>query len=323
MPMSDRWTYSGRQIIWRVEAVSMLTCAGIGYCRRQWMPLGARWWFREVRRVERTARRTASGFRRRLDTPACNALEMRDEALGERMAAAARELQDQHDPVSTVKTAVDLLVRNVEACDAASISLVYGKRRVETPAATDELAATGDRLQAELGEGPALDTLWDEDTVYVPDLSVDSRWSNWGPRLHEATGACSVLTFRLFTIKDIIGALSMYSTETDAFTSEDKAEGLGLAAHIAIAVIAAQKLDQYETALDSRTVIAQACGMIMMRYDLDAAAAFALLTRVSSTQNIKMRDVAAEILRSRRLPSPQGNKPWNLRGNVHIRMPLS
>ncbi len=29
--------------------------------------------------------------------------------------------------------------------DAASISVVYGKQRVDTPAATDDLAATGDR----------------------------------------------------------------------------------------------------------------------------------------------------------------------------------
>jgi len=195
-----------------------------------------------------------------------------------------------------------LLVENVQGCDAASISLVHGKRRVETPAASDDVAATGDRLQQELSEGPALDTLWDEESVYVPDLPRDPRWPNWGPRLTEATGARSVLTFRLFTIKDIIGALSMYSTQADAFSAEDKAEGLALAAHIAIAVIAAQKLDRYETALDSRTVIAQACGIVMERYDVDAVRAFALLTRLSSTHNVKIRDIAAELVLTRNIP---------------------
>lgn len=229
-------------------------------------------------------------------------LDVRLESVGERMASAARELQDEDDPAATVNSAVDLLVRNVEGCDAASISLVYGKRRVETPAASDDLAATGDRLQQELGEGPALTTLWDEETVYVPDLAADSRWPNWGPRLTEATGARSVLTFRLFTVKDVIGALSMYSTEADAFSDEDKAEGLALATHIAIAVMAAQKLDQYESALDSRTIIAQACGLVMERYNVDAVRAFALLTRVSSHQNVKMREVAAELVLTRVLP---------------------
>jgi hypothetical protein len=81
--------------------------------------------------------------------------------MAERMAAAARELHDQHDPASTVKSAVELLVRNVEGCDAASVSLVYAKRRVDTPAASDDLATLGDRLQQALGEGPCLDAIWE------------------------------------------------------------------------------------------------------------------------------------------------------------------
>lgn len=226
------------------------------------------------------------------------------EAISARMAAAVRELQDQHDPTATVKRAVELLVQNVDGCDSASISLVYAKRRVETPAASDELAATGDRLQEELGEGPALDTLRGEDTVYVPNLAAEDRWPHWGPRLAQATGARSVLTFRLFTLEDDIGALSMYSTEPYAFSAEDKAEGSALAAHIAIAVLAAQRLDQYKTALDSRTLIAQACGLMMERYNIDAVRAFALLARLSSTRNVKMRHIAVELIRTRHLPTP-------------------
>lgn len=229
---------------------------------------------------------------------------MRESSTAERMAAAARELQDQHDPASTVKSAVDLLVQNVDGCDAASISLVHGRRRVETPASTDELAAVGDRLQQALGEGPCLDAIWVDEMVYVPDLHAESRWPGWARQFSEASGVRSVLTIRLFTIQDVLGALSMYSTEADAFGRADKAEGEALAAHIAVAVAAAHRLEQYETALDSRTVIAQACGMLMERYALDAVAAFALLTRLSSTQNIKVRTLAAELVFTRRLPLP-------------------
>ena len=96
----------------------------------------------------------------------------------------------------------------------------------------------------------------------------------------------------------------MYSTKADAFSDEDKAEGLALAAHIALAVLAAQKLDQYETALDSRTLIGQACGLVMERSNVDATRAFALLTRLSSTQNVKMRQIALDLIQTRRLPKP-------------------
>ena len=226
--------------------------------------------------------------------------------IAERMADAARQMEDQHDPSATVKSAVELLVRNVPGCTSASISLVYGKKRVETPAASDELAAVGDRLQAELAEGPALDTLDQHESVYIPDLATEDRWPTWGPRLTEATGARSVLTFRLFTFSDVIGALRMYSVEEDAFAAEDHGEGLARGARVAIGVLAAQRAEQFETALDTRTVIGQACGMVMERYGLDAAAAFGLLTRISSTENVKLRDVATAVVARRTLPPTQG-----------------
>jgi len=230
-------------------------------------------------------------------------MAMRPELMSERMAAAAREMQDQHDPASTVKSAVGLVVDNVEGCEAAGISIVHGKQRVRTAASSDELAAVADRLQYELGEGPCLDSIWEEETVHVPDLGTDARWPRWGPRVTEATGARSVLTFRLFTIRNTVGALSLYSRDAAAFSAQDRMEGAGLAAHIAIAVAAAEQIGQYEEALDSRTVIAQACGLLMERYDIDAVRAFGLLTRISSTQNLKLREIAAELVLTRDLPT--------------------
>jgi GAF domain-containing protein len=218
------------------------------------------------------------------------------------MAAAARELQDQHDPASTIKVAVALLVQHVEGCEAAGVSLVRSKGTIDTPATCDDVVEIGDRLQAELGEGPCLGALWEADMVYVPDLETDPRWPRWGPRLHEATGVRSVLSFRLFTAHNTLGALNLYASKPDGFDEQDKAEGTALAAHIAIAVAAAQRIEQLETALDSRTVVAQACGLLMERYDIDAGRAFALLGRLSSTSNVKLRDLAARLVLTRQLP---------------------
>lgn len=218
------------------------------------------------------------------------------------MAAAARELQDQHDPASTLKVAVALLVQNVEGCEAAGVSLVRSKGTIDTPAASDDVVEIGDRLQAELGEGPCLGALCEEDLVYVADLETDPRWPRWGPRLHGVTGVRSVLSLRLFTVQNTLGALNLYASKPDGFDEQDKAEGAALAAHIAIAVAAAQRIEQLETALDSRTVVAQACGLLMERYDIDAVRAFALLGRLSSTSNVKLRDLAARLVLTRQLP---------------------
>ena len=51
-----------------------------------------------------------------------------------------------------------------------------------------------------------------------------------------------------------------------------------------------------ERALESRDIIGQAKGILMARQRITADAAFALLVRASQRTNIKVRDVAAELV---------------------------
>ncbi len=223
-------------------------------------------------------------------------------SLSERMAAAARELQEVDDLAHTYQGAVALAVTNIEGCDSAGLSIVRRRRVVETLAATDDMAEAGDRLQYETGEGPCLSAIWEQMTVYCRNLATDQRWPTWGPLVAQQTGARSVLAFQLFTFEDTLGALNLYSRQPDGFDETDREEGLALAAHVAIAVTAAQQIDDLTHALDSRTVIGQATGLLMERYDLTSVVAFAVLTRVSGTQEIKVRDLAEQLVRTRRLP---------------------
>jgi GAF domain-containing protein len=226
---------------------------------------------------------------------------MAADRLAGRMAAVARELQEQNDPQSTLDSAVQVAVAELAGADAAAISIVHHDKRVDTPAFTDEMSARGDALQYETGEGPCLDAIWTERTVYSPSLGYDRRWPIWGPRVVAETAAQSVLAFRLFTTGHSIGALNLYSRTRDGFSESDKETGLDLGAHIAIAVAAAMELEQLSHAMDTRTVIGQATGMLMERYRIDQVRAFAVLTRVSTTDNIKVRDLAAEIVAGRRV----------------------
>ena len=70
----------------------------------------------------------------------------------------------------------------------------------------------------------------------------------------------------------------------------------------AVAIAAATQVEQLGDALDTRTLIGQATGLLMATYDLPADAAFAALARTSQTTNTKLRDLAAEVVRTRRLP---------------------
>jgi GAF domain-containing protein len=221
---------------------------------------------------------------------------MGENTLSERMAAAARELQDQADPQETLEAAVRLAVSDVEGADSAAVSIGHVRGQIETPASVGEMAVRGDKLQYETGEGPCLEAIWEEHTVYSPDLASDPRWPAWGARMAEETGAQSILAFHLFTQDQSVGALNLYSKTLDGFDAADREHGMALAAHIAVALASARKLETLGLALDTRTMIGQAVGIVMERYSLKSSEAFALLSRLSQNSNVKVRDLASEIV---------------------------
>lgn len=67
-------------------------------------------------------------------------------------------------------------------------------------------------------------------------------------------------------------------------------------------VTAAERIRQLKAALESRGVIGRAQGILMERYGIDDDAAIAILKRTSSTMNVKLRDVAAMLVETRKLP---------------------
>jgi AmiR/NasT family two-component response regulator len=59
---------------------------------------------------------------------------------------------------------------------------------------------------------------------------------------------------------------------------------------------AESELEQLHVALASRATIGIAKGVLMYRYGLDDKQAFAYLSRVSQGRNIKLRDVARQVI---------------------------
>jgi hypothetical protein len=227
---------------------------------------------------------------------------MTESESGDRLAAIARSLGAEKSELDTVEKALGVAVEIIEGCQHAGISLVRGGRRIETPAATSRVAEEGDRLQYELNEGPCLDSIAFEETIRCPDLLTETRWPKWAPRVARELGVRSMLCFQLFTTVRSLGALNLYSESTDAFDLQDQAIGLNLAAHIAVALAASREIDTRNVAIVNRTVIGQAEGILMQRYDIDAPRAFSVLKRVSQDTQTKLVTVAAELVRTRRIP---------------------
>ncbi|CAA9423524.1 MAG: hypothetical protein AVDCRST_MAG35-2142, partial [uncultured Quadrisphaera sp.] len=90
-----------------------------------------------------------------------------------------------------------------------------------------------------------------------------------------------------------------YSTLSDDV--DEQAEPIAdlFAAHAAIALGNARERATLNEALQSRKVIGEAIGILMERYDMNEDRAFAFLVRASSHGNVKLRDIAQELVDQR------------------------
>lgn len=220
------------------------------------------------------------------------------------MADAARQLGGM-DVGDTLGMATTLAVELVGGCEAAAVTLVKRRRQLETPAYSGDMAARGDLLQYEVGEGPCIDAVWQEQFVISADLVEEDRWPLWAPRVVEELGARSMMCVQLFTSEDTLGALNLYSSQRDAFHDhQDRYEAEALAAHVALALFSAQQTEGLHAALVTRTIIGQAEGILMERFSLDADRAFQVLRRISSRHNTKLHQVAADLVGTRQVPRP-------------------
>ena len=221
--------------------------------------------------------------------------------LGEQVAAAAREMQGESDPQQTMDVAVRLAVDQLEGAEHAGVFLRHHGGRIDSPAVTSAVVTRIDELQLEMDQGPCLRAIREHETVYSPDLAIDPRWPAWGSRVLDEHGIRSMLCFQLFTNAYTVGALNLYSSSLDGFDGDDRKHGLALAAHMAVAIAASQDLAHVRGAMDARSTIGQALGILMERYYLTSEQAFSALQRVSSLQNRKVRTLADELIQTREI----------------------
>ena len=219
------------------------------------------------------------------------------------LADAARELGKEPSVVTTLERAVELCTDVVPGCAHAAIAVVEAGE-IRTLACTDPGLPALDHLQAELGEGPCLETLRNREAVVVGDLAADDRWPSWGPRVVQEAGLCSLMSFSLFTSGDSAGALILYAREADGFDHEALLEAQVCAAHASVALATQFKERQLHQALETRTVIGQATGILIERFGLTPDQAFAVMRRVSQHHNIKLYVLAEHLVQTGVLLDP-------------------
>jgi GAF domain-containing protein len=219
------------------------------------------------------------------------------------LTEAVRQLSSEDDPPATLERLVEIAPEFFPHCHYVGVSIVE-KGTIRTPAASTEALRRLDEAQYALAEGPCFEAIRSNPTVMVDDLAHDPRWPRWGKAMAEQLDIRSSISFRLFTrADDSWGALNVYSRHPHAFTQEDVVHGQTIAAMAAVVLAKSINDDQLVRALETRTHIGQATGILMERYDLDAERAFEVLRRISSQTNTKLRDLAVEVVTTRRLPA--------------------
>lgn len=130
--------------------------------------------------------------------------------------------------------------------------------------------------------------------MVAPDLATDVRFPRYAAVALEH-GVRAQAGLRLFDTPRSQGALNLYSRQVGAFADFDELGDLFV--HQAGTAIAyAREVEDLHRALEARRTIGQAIGIVMERYELTDERAFAFLARLSSHRNVKLRQVAQEIV---------------------------
>jgi len=174
--------------------------------------------------------------------------------------------------------------------------------RYSTPASSDERANRLDELQYAADLGPSLHALRTVTEVHLVDLGTETGWPAYVTRAAEL-GLRSSLSLPLVVDDRATGALNLYRFSGSGFSDEEQRTARRFAAEVSRAMVLAIRQarqlrlnDDLQTAMGTRRVIDQAIGVVMAQNRCTSEEAFGLLCQASQHRNVKLRQVATDIV---------------------------
>lgn len=181
-----------------------------------------------------------------------------------------------------------------------------------TYACTDPQVEVVDRAQYRSKRGPCVDAFANGHTVSLPSTSDPNTPYPEFSSAAAAHGIGSVLSLPMITDDVVVGALNLYAGADHAFGEESSETALRFAVQAGFLLANAQAYWDARTlsenlteAMASRAVIEQAKGIIMAARSCTPDDAFGILVAQSQHENIKVRDLAAELV-ARHTHPPEG-----------------
>jgi GAF domain-containing protein len=225
-----------------------------------------------------------------------------------RLEELSRDLAEVHDVEESLEGALRVAVE-LGPCDIASVSLRRASGEIETTAASHPVAARSHEIQQRLGQGPCIEVDWgDSDLHVVSNIADEDRWPQWVPEA-ESLGLRSMLAVRLFTSRQTVGALDLYSRSRRSYDEDDILTARLIAARVSSALAEMRHEESLWQAIDARHDVGIAQGLLMERFGIDRNQAFGVLRRYSQESHRKLREVAHEVVNTRRLPAADSSLP--------------
>ena len=217
------------------------------------------------------------------------------------LADMAMVLDAEEDLGRVLQRSVDQLTQAIPGADMASVSVLHGGH-AETVASSSERVWAIDSDQYAIGQGPCLEAARTGQVVRVSVERAQERWPEFA-RSARAAGVASYLACPLAIDDQFAGSLNLYSEQGHGFGDFDEALLRLYVTAASAAIVNARRYAQVRSladnlarALDSRSVIDQAVGVLMARRGISAGQAFDELVRESQNTNVKLRDVAARLV---------------------------
>jgi GAF domain-containing protein len=194
----------------------------------------------------------------------------------------------------------------IPGVDGAGVTMTEsstGTAQIQALAVTADFVSQIDTVQHhELFEGPCVTCMQSRRPAVSGSLGSDDRWPHFGGRVARM-GVHSALSIPLLVGDQMIGAINGYAFGRDAFSDHAVRLAIQFAGPAAVSVCNARLLsdardrtEQLQQALVSRKVIDQAIGIIRARTGVSAEEAFDRLTKMSQSENTKLRDVAEHLV---------------------------
>lgn len=176
----------------------------------------------------------------------------------------------------------------------------YGMATASDPA-TEHI----EELQFTFGEGPCVDAFTTSRPVLVPDLVAGAmrRWPVYAPAIHDA-GVRAVFAFPLQVGAVRLGAVDVFRTRTGSLSRAELGHAFTFADRVVTMLLDGQEratadADGLDDAIDNRTDLYQAQGMVMVQLGVGLAEALARIRAHAFAEGRPLSDVARDIVARR------------------------